>query len=137
MKPMVAKISICLVIAIAGVTVPYAQVDASKCDFSGYKTFTRSHFLPNGVVRSSVPAYPAAARAVRADGIVQVRILVDYTGKVREACALGGHPLLRPTAVQAAKKTKLKRNFGLSAKRPNRASKRTFLMDTIVFRFTL
>ncbi|HEY0077335.1 MAG TPA: TonB family protein [Pyrinomonadaceae bacterium] len=48
------------------------------------------------------PAYPAIARAARAQGIVTVQILVDERGKVVSAQATGGHPLLRQAAVEAA-----------------------------------
>jgi len=49
------------------------------------------------------PAYPAAARAVRASGAVQVQVLIDETGKVVSASAAGGHPLLQAAAVAAAR----------------------------------
>ena len=49
------------------------------------------------------PAYPAAARAVRASGAVQVQVLIDETGKVVSASAAGGHPLLQAAAVSAAR----------------------------------
>jgi protein TonB len=49
------------------------------------------------------PAYPAAARAVRAAGAVQVQVLIDETGKVVSASAAGGHPLLQAAAVAAAR----------------------------------
>jgi protein TonB len=49
------------------------------------------------------PTYPAAARAVRASGAVQVQVLIDETGKVVSASAAGGHPLLQQAAVAAAR----------------------------------
>lgn len=49
-----------------------------------------------------VPAYPAVARAARASGTVTVQVLIDETGKVVSARAVGGHPLLQQSAVQAA-----------------------------------
>jgi len=49
------------------------------------------------------PAYPPAARAVRAAGAVQVQVLIDETGKVVSASAAGGHPLLQAAAVAAAR----------------------------------
>ena len=49
------------------------------------------------------PTYPAAARAVRASGAVQVQVLIDETGKVVSASAAGGHPLLQAAAVSAAR----------------------------------
>ncbi len=49
------------------------------------------------------PPYPPAARAVRASGMVSVQVTVDLDGKVIEASAVTGHPLLRPAAVAAAR----------------------------------
>jgi TonB family protein len=52
------------------------------------------------------PAYPRAARAVRATGAVQVEVLINEIGKVVYAKAIDGHPLLRATAVKAAQEAK-------------------------------
>ena len=52
------------------------------------------------------PAYPPAARAVRAQGAVTVQVLVDEEGNVANASAVSGHPLLRASAVQAARAAK-------------------------------
>lgn len=48
------------------------------------------------------PRYPAAARAVRATGAVQVQVLIDEDGNVFLAQAVGGHPLLQSASVIAA-----------------------------------
>jgi TonB-like protein len=48
------------------------------------------------------PKYPAAARAVRASGAVQVQVLIDEDGNVFSADAIGGHPLLQFASVTAA-----------------------------------
>jgi protein TonB len=52
------------------------------------------------------PVYPPAARAVRASGAVSVQVLVDEEGNVVSASAVSGHPLLRASAVQAARSAK-------------------------------
>ncbi|MBV9215115.1 MAG: TonB family protein [Acidobacteria bacterium] len=52
------------------------------------------------------PAYPPAAKAVRADGTVTVRVTIDEGGSVIAAEAISGHPLLRSAAVEAAKAAK-------------------------------
>ena len=52
------------------------------------------------------PAYPAAARAVRASGAVNVQVTVDENGNVVSANAVSGHPLLRASAAAAARNTK-------------------------------
>ncbi len=44
------------------------------------------------------PAYPSAARAVRASGAVNVQVMVDENGNVISATAISGHPLLRQAA---------------------------------------
>jgi TonB family protein len=49
-----------------------------------------------------MPAYPEAARAVRAAGMVVVNITIDENGDVESAAAVSGHPLLRAAAVEAA-----------------------------------
>ena len=49
------------------------------------------------------PPYPPAARAVRASGAVSVQVLVNESGNVVSASAVSGHPLLRASAVQAAR----------------------------------
>ncbi len=48
------------------------------------------------------PVYPPIARAARASGTVTVQVTVDESGKVISARAVGGHPLLQQSAVQAA-----------------------------------
>lgn len=52
------------------------------------------------------PTYPAAARAVRASGSVNVEVVVDEQGNVTSASAVSGHPLLRAASVAAAKQVK-------------------------------
>ena len=52
------------------------------------------------------PAYPAAAKAVRAAGAVNVQVTVDEEGNVIAASAVSGHPLLRAAAVTAARQSK-------------------------------
>jgi TonB family protein len=52
------------------------------------------------------PAYPPAARAVRASGAVSVQVLIDENGNVISASAISGHALLRTAAVQAARGSK-------------------------------
>lgn len=52
------------------------------------------------------PAYPAAAKAVKASGAVNVQVEVDENGDVTSAKAVSGHPLLRSAAEQAARQAK-------------------------------
>lgn len=60
-----------------------------------------------GVVNSRAltlpePVYPQIARAANVQGIVNVEILIDETGRVASAQATSGHPLLRQEAERAA-----------------------------------
>jgi len=48
------------------------------------------------------PIYPAAAKAVRAQGTVSVHVEIDEEGVVMSASAVSGHPLLRSAAENAA-----------------------------------
>ncbi len=52
------------------------------------------------------PPYPAAARAVRASGAVNVQVTIDELGYVVKAAAVSGHPLLRAAAIKAARESK-------------------------------
>lgn len=52
------------------------------------------------------PAYPSAAKAVRASGAVNVQVTVDESGEVISASAVSGHALLRAAAESAARAAK-------------------------------
>jgi TonB family protein len=50
------------------------------------------------------PQYPPLAEAARIYGKVELQLTVDPpTGEVRDVSAVSGHPLLKPSAVEAAK----------------------------------
>lgn len=49
------------------------------------------------------PKYPPAARAAGAGGTVNVQVLVNENGRVVDARAVSGHPLLRATSEEAAR----------------------------------
>lgn len=55
------------------------------------------------------PQYPEAARLLRAEGIVEVQILVDEKGEVTKANALSGDVLFTELAAEAARKAKFSR----------------------------
>ena len=52
------------------------------------------------------PAYPPIAKAAHASGIVNVQVTIDENGNVISASAVSGHPLLKPSAVAAARQAK-------------------------------
>jgi TonB family protein len=72
---------------------------------------TRRRSIEGGVLNGKAsslpaPAYPAIARAAHATGDVLVRVLIDEGGNVIEATAVSGHPLLRASALEAARAAK-------------------------------
>jgi TonB family protein len=52
------------------------------------------------------PQYSAAAKAVRASGVVNVQVTIDEKGNIIAASAVSGHQLLRQAAEQAARSSK-------------------------------
>lgn len=61
-----------------------------------------SQVLNGMAIHKPAPPYPPAARATHVSGVVTVQILVDEQGRVIQARAVSGHPLLRQAAVSAA-----------------------------------
>lgn len=59
--------------------------------------------LQGKAVKRQVPVYTAIAKATRAAGMVQVVVTISEEGRVLEAQAINGHPMLRPLAVDAAR----------------------------------
>ena len=58
--------------------------------------------LDTKTTEKPVPIYPQIAKAARASGLVAVRVVVDEEGRVEQAKAISGHPLLQAAAVEAA-----------------------------------
>jgi protein TonB len=56
------------------------------------------------LVRSVAPVYPPLARQTRVSGIVRVRALIGKDGKVKQATAAAGPPLLRQAAAEAVRR---------------------------------
>ncbi|MEO8572431.1 MAG: energy transducer TonB [Pyrinomonadaceae bacterium] len=63
-------------------------------------------FVTGKALRMLKPEYPSSARPTRASGGVPVRVVIDESGDVFTAEAIGGHPLLRSAAVDSACKAK-------------------------------
>lgn len=64
--------------------------------------------LNSKAIQLPAPSYPAAAKSVHAAGEVQVKVLVDETGKVISAEAIFGPESLRQAAVDAARLARFK-----------------------------
>jgi TonB family protein len=70
-------------------------------------TTDSSNSILNGrALQLPSPEYPALARAIHVSGTVTVKVIIDEEGKVIAAQAMGGHPLLQPAAVEAARKAR-------------------------------
>jgi protein TonB len=57
----------------------------------------------NAIVKAQ-PVYPPVAKKMQAAGPVQVQVLISEEGRVIEATAVSGNPLLLNAAVDAARK---------------------------------
>ncbi|MEZ5345306.1 MAG: energy transducer TonB [Pyrinomonadaceae bacterium] len=61
-----------------------------------------SNVTHGAAIKIGKPAYPPAARVVRASGSVEVSVIIDMEGNVVAARAVSGHPLLRRVSEKAA-----------------------------------
>ena len=82
----------------------------------------KARFLPK-------PVYSAAAKAVKANGAVNVQVMIDEAGNVVSANAVDGHPLLRMEAEKAARNAKFNPTF--LSKQPVKVS------GVIVYKFLM
>lgn len=97
---MILRLLFLLILLSSAFTAVEAQVDQPE------KPRIVSGGIVNGKATNLVrPAYPAAARAVRAEGVVNVQVTIDEQGTVISAAAVSGHPLLRAAAVKAAQES--------------------------------
>lgn len=85
--------------------------------------------LNGRAVSLPAPQYPPSAKSQRASGTVTVEVLLDEEGKVVEARAVEGHPALRQSAVEAARRARFSPTI-LSG-RPVK------VMGVITYRFSL
>jgi TonB family protein len=67
----------------------------------GSDAATKATYLPK-------PAYPPAARAIRATGRIEVQVLINEVGRVIWAKAVSGNPLLLQSAENAARGAKFR-----------------------------
>ena len=88
-----------------GLTSVFAQEDGGEPAGNAVRTISGG-MLNGKAVNLVKPAYPAAAKAVKAQGAVNVQVTIDEQGNVISASAVSGHPLLRAGAVTAARASK-------------------------------
>lgn len=111
----------------------------NKCDFTSYKPARLSHFTKLATLSRAFPVYPKEAAQRQIQGLVNVKILVNRTGNVVEACSVDGHPVLQEAARSAALQWKFKANYGFG--KPKRGRKEVIpnecVEDVLLFNFTL
>ena len=85
--------------------------------------------LQRDAIKRVHPAYPPLAKAAAISGDVVIELTVDEEGNVIQTKAITGHPLLRDSAIEAAKEWKFKptKLSGVPVK----------VIGTITFKFTL
>jgi len=62
--------------------------------------------LNSKAIELPAPIYPAEARKIHASGQVQIKVIVDETGRVLSADILSGPETLRMAALAAARKAR-------------------------------
>lgn len=87
------------------------KLTAEKLTVVGGPRTATGGVLNGKAVDLSAPAYPAAARAVNAQGTVVVQILIGEAGSVLDAAAVSGHPLLRAASEKAAREAKFEPTY--------------------------
>ena len=92
-----------LVLFVAGV---YAQTETARPEKPVDSKIISGGVLNGKATSLPIPAYPAAARAVNAEGTIIVEVVIDEEGSVNTATAVSGHPLLRAASVDAARGAK-------------------------------
>jgi len=85
---------------------PEPSPDAAPKEETRPKTPVSGGVLNSKATNLPRPIYPAAARSAGARGLVVVEVTIDEDGKVVEAHAVSGHPMLQKAAVQAARLAK-------------------------------
>jgi len=94
------QIGSCLVLlCILGCNAGFAQGDIRK--------LTKSEAL-NAAITKNQPAYPAVARQMRVEGVVELEAVVSEDGKVEKVNILSGNAMLTHPAADALKTWKFK-----------------------------
>ncbi|HXG85522.1 MAG TPA: energy transducer TonB [Pyrinomonadaceae bacterium] len=91
---------------------PIVKTEPKKIEPEKKKTTISTGGVVNGKALTLVkPEYSKAAQAVKAAGEVKVQVTIDEDGNVISASAVSGHPLLKSSAVSAARRSKFSPTF--------------------------
>jgi TonB family protein len=83
---------------------PRTEAAASNRTSNAEKQNLSEKVLQGAAIFKPQPAYPQNAKRFNASGPVEVRVTISATGRVTDAKAIRGHPMLREAAVEAARK---------------------------------
>jgi protein TonB len=86
----------------ARVEVPIEEPPPAPTQTPAPKILRISKVINNQAISLPKPIYPPIAKQIKLQGIVNVQVLIDETGKVISAKAVSGSPLLIPEAQKAA-----------------------------------
>src|SRR5258707_4358154 len=108
--------------------VPRVYAPPANVLFDGEpKTKVYVGILNGAATKLATPKYPDAARADKASGTINVKVVVDETGSVIWAHAIEGHPALKEAAEKASPQTKVRP--------PNVEGKIEKISGFLIFRF--
>jgi TonB-like protein len=104
--------------------------EKQTCDFSEFSPFQAARGCGAHMIMAPKPAYPPEARAIGAEGSVEVRLLINAkTGLVEKACVIKGHEALASVAKEAGMKARFS-PWGKSVQ-----DKHSFVETSIVYNF--
>ncbi|HEY2971086.1 MAG TPA: TonB family protein [Pyrinomonadaceae bacterium] len=83
-----------------------ALIQSRLAELSAEQGIVEGGIVNGWAVKLAQPSYPLGARGAHASGQVRVEVLIDESGNVISADAIGGHPLLQAASVAAAKESK-------------------------------
>ena len=92
----------------AGAGTPSVSPSKAKPANEDEETLSDAGILNDRAIELPKPEYPAAAKKDRISGQVQVKVVLDETGKIVSAEAVFGPEQLRAAAVEAAKRARFK-----------------------------
>lgn len=87
---------------------PMMKAQAASTGETPKKINVSAGVLQGNAVKRVNPEYPSVAKAAKASGAVQVQATISEEGKVTDVVTISGHPLLRESALNAARQWEFK-----------------------------
>ncbi len=98
-------------VTVAGVLVYNFVADKTESPDLNNDKIINGGVVNGKAISLPIPKYPAAAKAVKASGAVNIQVTIDENGEVIYAQAVSGHALLRSAAEVAARGAKFSPTF--------------------------